>query len=336
MGSLFGGYALGAAWDEMFAARGRARGGRTTGCSPRCSRSAPATCAFRADQLARVFTDRGVTFAYAGEERPFPLDLRAAGHRRRRVGRSSARRPAAGARAGGVPRRRLRRRPGVRRRGRAARRGHHQRRTSTAQAHGHRAAQRRAGARHRRRPGPRRGRATSGCWRTTCASRPGCQLRHREPARDDPGAARAVRRRTASSPVDDYPARLLAALRAAAPDGRRRPDASSCSPRASTTPPTSSTRCWPGRWASSWSRAATWSARGNRVRMRTTQGERPVARGLPPDRRRVPRPAALPARLGDRLPRHRSTRPGPATSPSPTRSATASPTTSCSTPTCPT
>ena len=30
---------------------------------------------FRADQLARVFTDRGVTFAYAGEERPFPLDL---------------------------------------------------------------------------------------------------------------------------------------------------------------------------------------------------------------------------------------------------------------------
>ena len=30
---------------------------------------------YRADQLARVFTDRGVTFAYAGEERPFPLDL---------------------------------------------------------------------------------------------------------------------------------------------------------------------------------------------------------------------------------------------------------------------
>jgi uncharacterized circularly permuted ATP-grasp superfamily protein len=31
--------------------------------------------ALRADQLARVFIDRGVTFAYAGEERPFPLDL---------------------------------------------------------------------------------------------------------------------------------------------------------------------------------------------------------------------------------------------------------------------
>jgi len=30
---------------------------------------------YRADQLARVFTDRGVTYDYAGEERPFPLDL---------------------------------------------------------------------------------------------------------------------------------------------------------------------------------------------------------------------------------------------------------------------
>src|SRR6202000_1301437 len=29
----------------------------------------------RADQLARVFTDRGVTYDFAGEERPFPLDL---------------------------------------------------------------------------------------------------------------------------------------------------------------------------------------------------------------------------------------------------------------------
>ena len=35
----------------------------------------PAELRFRADQLARVFTDRGVTFDFAGEERPFPLDL---------------------------------------------------------------------------------------------------------------------------------------------------------------------------------------------------------------------------------------------------------------------
>src|SRR5579863_1243413 len=35
----------------------------------------PAELRFRADQLARVFTDRGVTYDFAGEERPFPLDL---------------------------------------------------------------------------------------------------------------------------------------------------------------------------------------------------------------------------------------------------------------------
>ena len=35
----------------------------------------PAELRFRADQLARTFTDRGVTFDLGGEERPFPLDL---------------------------------------------------------------------------------------------------------------------------------------------------------------------------------------------------------------------------------------------------------------------
>src|SRR5450759_2059572 len=35
----------------------------------------PAELRYRADQLARVFTDRGVTYDFAGEERPFPLDL---------------------------------------------------------------------------------------------------------------------------------------------------------------------------------------------------------------------------------------------------------------------
>src|ERR1700683_2756895 len=35
----------------------------------------PAELRFHADQLARVFTDRGVTFDLGGEERPFPLDL---------------------------------------------------------------------------------------------------------------------------------------------------------------------------------------------------------------------------------------------------------------------
>ena len=49
---------------------------------------------------------------------------------------------------------------------------------------------------------------------------------------------------------------------------------------------------------------------GNRVRMRTTQGERPVARRLPARRRRLPRPAALPRRLGARLPRAAQRGPG--------------------------
>ena len=59
----------------MFERPGRAAPGRIARCSPRCSRSSAADLRARADQLARVFTDRGVTFAYAGEERPFPLDL---------------------------------------------------------------------------------------------------------------------------------------------------------------------------------------------------------------------------------------------------------------------
>ena len=35
----------------------------------------PADLRFRSDQLARTFTERGVTFAFKGVERPFPLDL---------------------------------------------------------------------------------------------------------------------------------------------------------------------------------------------------------------------------------------------------------------------
>ena len=35
----------------------------------------PAELRFRADQLARTFSERGVTFAFQGVERPFPLDL---------------------------------------------------------------------------------------------------------------------------------------------------------------------------------------------------------------------------------------------------------------------
>src|SRR5437773_7629871 len=74
MADIFDSYTMARAWDEMFAAPGRPR-------PPYLSLFATlqplsgTDLRFRADQLARVFTDRGVTFAYAGEERPFPLDL---------------------------------------------------------------------------------------------------------------------------------------------------------------------------------------------------------------------------------------------------------------------
>src|SRR5438552_7918454 len=74
MADIFDSYTMARAWDEMFAAPGQPR-------PPYLSLFATLQplsgndLRFRADQLARVFTDRGVTFAYAGEERPFPLDL---------------------------------------------------------------------------------------------------------------------------------------------------------------------------------------------------------------------------------------------------------------------
>ena len=57
---------------------------------------------------------------------------------------------------------------------------------------------------------------------------------------------------------------------------RQRPDRRRAHARASTTRPTSSTRCWPAPWASSWSRAATCVCRSGRVMMRTTRGLEPV------------------------------------------------------------
>src|ERR1700761_7106041 len=74
MADIFDGYRLAQAWDEMFEAPGKPRppyAGLLTVLQP----MDPAELRFRADQLARVFTDRGVTYDFAGEERPFPLDL---------------------------------------------------------------------------------------------------------------------------------------------------------------------------------------------------------------------------------------------------------------------
>ncbi|MEX5268768.1 circularly permuted type 2 ATP-grasp protein [Kocuria sabuli] len=63
-----------AAYDEMFTEDQRARDGyeRIGGVLGDLSLSDVNT---RADSMARSFLDRGVTFDFAGEERPFPLDI---------------------------------------------------------------------------------------------------------------------------------------------------------------------------------------------------------------------------------------------------------------------
>lgn len=71
---IFDGYRLAEAWDEMFVAPGKPRAAYDALVSV-LQPMDPGELRYRADQLARVFTDRGVTYDYAGEERPFPLDL---------------------------------------------------------------------------------------------------------------------------------------------------------------------------------------------------------------------------------------------------------------------
>jgi uncharacterized circularly permuted ATP-grasp superfamily protein len=71
---IFDSYQLAAAWDEMFERPGQPRPAyqaMLTALQP----LDPAELRYRADQTARAFTDQGVTFDHAGEERPFPLDL---------------------------------------------------------------------------------------------------------------------------------------------------------------------------------------------------------------------------------------------------------------------
>ncbi|MBA2768800.1 MAG: circularly permuted type 2 ATP-grasp protein, partial [Sporichthyaceae bacterium] len=73
MADLFEGYRLGAAWDEMFAAEGKPRRVYESlydALHPLSSADLRA----RADSLARSFLERGVTFDFGGREHPFPLD----------------------------------------------------------------------------------------------------------------------------------------------------------------------------------------------------------------------------------------------------------------------
>ncbi len=74
MADLFDGYALGPAWDEMFADQGTPRRPYRAVHTTLAAQSGGELAA-RADALARSYLDQGVTFDYAGEERPFPIDV---------------------------------------------------------------------------------------------------------------------------------------------------------------------------------------------------------------------------------------------------------------------
>ena len=62
------------AWDEMFTAAGGARPGYDA-IEAALRRLSLADVTARAESMARTFLDRGVTFDFAGEERAWPLDI---------------------------------------------------------------------------------------------------------------------------------------------------------------------------------------------------------------------------------------------------------------------
>ena len=74
MGDLFDGYALGAAWDEVFARDGTPHP-ESAALHAALQEMSAEDLASRATALSRAFRDQGITFSLGAEERPFPLDL---------------------------------------------------------------------------------------------------------------------------------------------------------------------------------------------------------------------------------------------------------------------
>ena len=74
MADLFEDYPFGRAWDEMFAAPGEIRAAYDSVFAALQTMDA-ADLKARADIMGRTFLDQGITFALGGVERPFPLDL---------------------------------------------------------------------------------------------------------------------------------------------------------------------------------------------------------------------------------------------------------------------
>ena len=188
---------------------------------------------------------------------PVPARSDPADHLRRRVGLHLQRRPAAGPGAEPLRRRRLRRARDHPRRDRALAPGRHPARLRPPRPRAE-AARRRLVPRLRLRPGPRRERDLA----RARGQRPRPLrdlLRAREPDRDGPADAGAVRRLLgpAGRQLPGAAARRARRRRARPASAARR---SSSGPRAPPTPPTSSTPSSPGRWASSSSRPPTSSS----------------------------------------------------------------------------
>ncbi|QTE28491.1 circularly permuted type 2 ATP-grasp protein [Pengzhenrongella sicca] len=74
MADLFDGYPQAAAWDEMFDRSGQVRAAYRHVHQALVQMSAT-ELGGRAERLARSYVNQGVTFDFAGEERPFPLDV---------------------------------------------------------------------------------------------------------------------------------------------------------------------------------------------------------------------------------------------------------------------
>jgi uncharacterized circularly permuted ATP-grasp superfamily protein len=74
MGDLFDGYALGAAWDEVFDRAGVPHP-ESAALHAALQEMSSDDLAAKSTALARAFRDQGITFSLGNEERPFPLDL---------------------------------------------------------------------------------------------------------------------------------------------------------------------------------------------------------------------------------------------------------------------
>ncbi len=74
MGDLFDGYALGAAWDEVFDRNGTPHP-ESAALHAALQEMSADDLAAKSTALARAFRDQGITFSLGNEERPFPLDL---------------------------------------------------------------------------------------------------------------------------------------------------------------------------------------------------------------------------------------------------------------------